>query len=340
MLQTPMAPLRPARRRIGILLFDGVKALDYVGPAEVFVEANQAVDGYEIVLLSAGGDEVTTSLGGRVAVHGPAVGSGDFDTIIVPGSERSPAEFARGAVVEAAAALRERTARLVSICSGAFILAELGALDGRRATTHWKFADELARRFPRIDVEPDAIFIRDGDIYSSAGVAAGIDLALAIVEEDHGAAVARNVAQLMLVYLQRSGGQSQFSASLRPPAARSEIVRAVVERIREDPAGSHAVGDLARTANVSARHLTRLFREELGTSPAQYVAELRFEHARLRLEAGSSVTRAAEEAGFGSAESMRRTFVARLGISPSKYQHHFRSTKRARPPAAARDRRS
>ncbi|WP_395244033.1 GlxA family transcriptional regulator [Agromyces sp. MMS24-K17] len=318
--------LPPARRRIGFLLFDGVKALDYVGPAEVFVEANQAVDAYDVVLLSATGDDITTSLGGRVAVQAAVDDDGDFDTVIVPGSERSPSEFARGAVVDAAASLRDRTRRLVSICSGAFILAELGALDGRRATTHWKFTGDLARRYPRITVDPDAIFVRDGDVYSSAGVAAGIDLALALVEDDHGADVARQVAQLMLVYLQRSGGQSQFSASLRAPAAQTRVVRGIIDRIQADPAQPHRVQDLARQANVSVRHLTRLFRDELDTSPAQYVADLRFELARMRLEAGSSVAQAAADAGYGSAEALRRTFIARLGLSPSKYQHHFRST--------------
>lgn len=314
------------RRRIGFLLFDGVKALDYVGPAEVFVEANQAVDGYEILLLSPTGDDVTTSLGGRVSVHASARDAGDLDTLVVPGSEQSPSVFVRDPLLSAAADLASRSRRLVSICSGAFVLAALGVLDGRRATTHWKFADDLARRHPRIDVQPDAIFVRDGDVATSAGVAAGIDLALAMVEDDHGSDVAREVAQLLLVYLQRSGGQSQFSASLRARAPHHSIVRQVTDLIDADPARSHTVAALARHANVSVRHLSRLFREELGASPAEYVAGLRFDLARSRLESGCSVAQSALDAGFPSAEALRRAFIARLGISPSQYQRRFRTT--------------
>jgi transcriptional regulator GlxA family with amidase domain len=314
------------RRRIGFLLFDGVKALDYVGPAEVFVEANQAVDGYEVVLLSPTGGDVVTSLGGRVSVQSSAEAAGQFDTVIIPGSEQSPFVFASGTVLEAAATLTRRTRRLVSICSGAFVLAMLGALDGRRATTHWKFTADLARRFPNVSVQPDAIFTRDGEVYTSAGVAAGIDLALALVEEDHGADVARQVAQLLLVYMRRSGGQSQFSASLRAPAPQTSVVRRVIALIESDPALQYTVRDFAKQVNVSERHLTRLFREELDSSPAEYVSALRFDIARARLEAGCSVTQAALDAGFSSAEALRRAFIARLGISPSKYQRHFRTT--------------
>lgn len=321
----PGAPARP-RRRIGILLFDGVKALDYVGPAEVFVEANQAVDGYEVVLLSPTGADVATSLGGRVTVQSSALAGGRFDTVIIPGSEQPPSVFASGAVLEATQVLARRTRRLVSICSGAFVLAMLGELDGRRATTHWKFTDELLRRFPKVSVQPDAIFTRDDLVYTSAGVAAGIDLALALVEEDHGADVARQVAQLLLVYMQRSAGQSQFSTSLRASAPQTSVVRRVIELIESDPAAPHSVRQLAKHVSVSERHLTRLFRDELDSSPAEYLSALRFDLARAGLEAGCSVTQAALDAGFSSGEALRRTFVARLGISPSKYQRHFRTT--------------
>jgi transcriptional regulator GlxA family with amidase domain len=317
------------RRRIGILLFDGVKMLDYVGPAEVFVEANQAVGGYEIVLLSADGGDVATSVGGKVSVHAAAADAGVFDTVIVPGSEQPPEIFARGALLDAARGLAGRTRRLVSICSGAFVLAILGELDGHRATTHWKFTKDLARRFPEVLVQPDSIFVRDGRVYTSAGVAAGIDLALSLVEEDHGADVARQVAQLLLVYMHRSGGQSQFSASLRAPAPRTRIVRQITDLIEADPARPYSVGELAKEANVSVRHLTRLFRDELDSSPAEYVGALRFDMARIQLEAGASVTAVAAAAGFGSTEALRRTFIARLGISPSKYQQRFRTTQAA-----------
>ncbi|MEV4686748.1 GlxA family transcriptional regulator [Microbacterium sp. LWH3-1.2] len=312
-------------RRIAFLLFDGVKSLDYVGPAEVFVEANQAVQGYEVVLLSPDGRDVMTSLGGTVSVHGAAREAGDFDTVIVPGSELPPRDFAQGPLTDAAAALAARARRVVSICSGAFVLAEIGALDGRRATTHWKFAPELERRYPGVRVESDAIFVRDGDVSTSAGVAAGIDLALALVEDDHGADVARQVAQLLLVYLQRSGGQSQYSVPLRARAQPASIVRRATDLVDADPARAWTVPALAALVAVSPRHLTRRFREELDQSPAEYVMAVRFDLARVHLEAGTNVTETAAQAGYGSAEALRRAFIARLGISPSQYQRRFRS---------------
>ncbi|WP_280434100.1 GlxA family transcriptional regulator [Nocardia carnea] len=320
-------------RRICILVFDGVKALDFVGPAEVFVEANQAISGYEVVLVSPDGKGVQTSIGARIEVSAAAADAGRFDTVVIPGSELPPSTFVTPEVTAAARHLAWHSRRIASICSGAFVLAELGFLDGRRATTHWKFAADLTRRYPAAVVEPDAIFVRDGNLYSSAGVAAGIDLALAIVEEDHGADIARRVAQLMVVYMQRAGGQSQFSASLNGPVARSPLVRKVVDLICADPAYSHTVATLADHAGVSIRHLTRLFRAELQHSPAEYVAFIRFGVARDLLHAGHSVTEAAMAAGYGNSEALRRAFVARLGISPRKYQQRFRSTGTGRPTA-------
>jgi transcriptional regulator GlxA family with amidase domain len=320
-----------SRRRIGILVFDGVKMLDFAGPAEVFVEANQTTSGYEVVLLSPDGEDVQTSIGARVGVAGAAVGSGAFDTIVIPGSELHPTKFVTSDVLLAAKHLAANARRVTSICSGAFVLAALGLLDGRRATTHWKFADDLAHRYPDIDVEPDSIFVRSGHIYSSAGVAAGMDLALALVEEDHGAAAARRVAQSLLVHLQRAGGQSQFSAALQTPAPRTPIVRSITDLVSAEPGHPYTVAELAAHVRVSPRHLTRLFRSELDSSPAEYVGLIRFGVARDMLDAGHTVAESARAAGYGSCEAMRRVFVARLGIAPRKYQQRFRSTVSAGP---------
>ncbi|MFF2554916.1 GlxA family transcriptional regulator [Nocardia sp. NPDC058058] len=314
------------RKRIGFLVFDGVKLLDFAGPAEVFVEANQTVPDYEVVLLSPDGRPVQTSIGSRIEVNHAAADSGYFDTIVVPGSELPPARFVTDEVLAAACSLSTRTRRLTSICSGAFVLAELGLLDGRRASTHWKFTRELAHRYPKVNVEADAIFVRDGNLYSSAGVAAGVDLALALVEEDHGANVARRVAQSLVVYMQRAGGQSQFSASLNGPIPRSTLVRRVVDLICSNPAHPHTVQTLAAYAQVSPRHLTRLFRTELEHAPAEYVAFVRFCTARDLLHGGHTVTEAAIAAGYGNSEALRRAFIARVGISPRKYQQRFRTT--------------
>ncbi|NEW28755.1 GlxA family transcriptional regulator [Nocardia cyriacigeorgica] len=325
------APLVAQRRRIGILVFDGVKMLDYTGPAEVFVEANQSLAGYDVVTVSPDGCPVVTSLGTQVCVMGSAMEAAPFDTVLIPGSELPPARFVTPEVLAATAQMARRTRRLASVCSGAFVLAELGVLNGRRATTHWKFTRELAARFPDVRVDPDAIYVRDGSVYSSAGVAAGIDLALALVEDDHGSAVARRVAQSLLVYMQRGGGQSQFSAALSGPAPRSPLVRALADLIYADPAQPYTVQVLAAHARVSPRHLTRLFREELDSSPAEYVAFVRFAFARDKLDAGYTVTEAAALAGYGSSEVMRRAFVARLGVSPKKYQQRFRTTAQRAP---------
>ncbi|RMI35250.1 GlxA family transcriptional regulator [Nocardia stercoris] len=314
------------RKRIGFLVFDGVKMLDFVGPAEVFVEANQTVSDYEVVVLSPDGRPVQTSIGTRIEVNGAADDPGRFDTVVIPGSELPPARFVTEQVLDAARSLSARTRRLASICSGAFVVAALGLFDGRRATTHWKFTGELDRRYPAIDVRPDAIFVRDGNLYSSAGVAAGVDLALAMVEDDHGPDVARRVAQSLVVYMQRAGGQSQFSAALNGPTPRSALVRRAVDLICADPAHPHTVQTLATHARVSPRHLTRLFRAELERSPAEYVGFVRFCTARDLLHAGHSVTEAAVAAGYGNSEALRRAFIARLGISPRKYQQRFRTT--------------
>ena len=314
-----------ARRRVGIVVFDGVKMLDFTGPAEVFVEANQFGGNYEVVVMSPTGGDVATSVGVRVSTT-PVHDSGGFDTVIVAGSEIAPPLFVTPELIEATRDLATRTRRMSSVCTGSFVLAEAGLLDGRSATTHWKFTADLAHRFPEVQVDSDAIYVSDGNIYSSAGVVAGIDLSLALVEEDHGAEVARRTAQGLLVYMQRGGGQSQFSSSLTGPAPRTSLVRKATDHIRGNPQVPHTVSSIAAHVNVSVRQLTRLFRDELGATPAGYVADTRFEIARDKLHAGLTVGAAAQAAGYGSAEVMRRAFVARIGISPRRYQQRFSST--------------
>jgi transcriptional regulator GlxA family with amidase domain len=314
-------------RRVGVLLFDNVKTLDFVGPAEVFVEANQRVtDGYDVVFLSPDGRDVRTSMGLRVGVDAAAADAGELDTLIVPGSEFAPGVYDDPGVRDAITHLVPLTRRVTSICSGAFALAQAGLLDGRDATTHWKFAAALAAQHPKVFVRPDSIFVRDDNIYTSAGVAAGMDLALALVEEDHGPDVARSVAQLLLVYMRRSGGQSQFSASMRVRAPRTSVARAIADYINEDPTRPASVRDLATHANVSARHLNRVVRDELGMTPTQYVNSMRLELAVTLLEAGHSVSEVATSAGYGTAVVFRRAFVARYKTTPSAYQRRFQST--------------
>jgi len=259
-------------------------------------------------------------------VDGSAFATTRYDTVLISGGEIFPRTPVSEGIRDAAAHLSAHTQRIASICTGAFVLGAAGLLDGKRATTHWKHTRELARRHPSTQVEPDAIFVKDHTTYSSAGVTAGIDLALALLEEDNGQALARTVAKSLVVYMQRAGGQSQFSASLEGPGPRTPLLRLVADRVKADPTAPYSVTGLAELARVSPRHLTRLFHEELGTTPAKYIELIRFDLAKAQLDAGHSVTLAAQLSGFGTPEALRRAFISHLKLSPSRYQRRFSST--------------
>ncbi|MGW1721313.1 GlxA family transcriptional regulator [Streptomyces sp. NPDC002306] len=317
-----------APHRVAILVYDGVALLDVAGPAEVFGEANRLGADYRITLLSTTGADIASSIGVRIAVDGGPDREPDPDTFVMPGGAVYPRTPVTRELIEAARELAARSGRVASVCSGAFVLGAAGLLDGKRATTHWKIARELAGRHPRIRVEPDAIYVRDGATYTSAGVTAGIDLALALVEEDHGPDLSRDVARALVVYLRRAGGQSQFSAPLQGPPPRSPALRTVVDVVTADPGGNHSLGELAARLNLSSRHLTRLFREELSTTPARYVESIRFDIAKALLDQGHTATQAASLAGFPSYESLRRVFARELSVSPAAYQRRFSSARR------------
>jgi transcriptional regulator GlxA family with amidase domain len=309
--------------RVGVVVFDGVKLLDVAGPMEVFAEANR-IGSTRYELLTVGAGEVLSSTG--LAIKVDADFTVDLDTLLVAGGDRLVGYPIEPELVEFVHALAERTRRVCSICTGAFILAAAGALNGRRATTHWQHAGLLAASYPKIRVEPDAIWVQDGQVFTSAGVSAGIDLALALVEKDAGSELARAVARSLVVFLQRPGNQSQFSPSTSHPRPRSDLLRAVVDAVASNPGGDHSIAKMAATAAVSPRHLTRLFRAELGITPGRYVEEVRIDAGKRGLEQGLSVADAARDAGFGTSESMRRAFVLRLGLAPRAYQQRFRST--------------
>ena len=323
------ATRRPDPHRVGVVVFDGAKLLDIAGPSEVFSEANLLGARYELSLCSVDGREVTSSTGMRMSADLDAAQEGlGFDTLLVSGGDRLPTHPISPRLRAVVGALAERSGRVCSICTGAFILAGAGLLSGRRATTHWRHTQLLRDAYPDITVEPDAIFVRDGSTFTSAGVTAGIDLALALVEDDHGEAMARQVAQSLVVFLQRPGGQSQFSPTLRGPRPHASALRAVFDAVAADPGANHSVPELAARAAMSPRHMTRLFQEQLGTTPARYVEAVRFDRAKASIEGGHSVGEAAERAGYGNPESLRRAFVSRLGLSPRAYQQRFRSAQR------------
>ncbi|CAL9341550.1 MULTISPECIES: GlxA family transcriptional regulator [unclassified Streptomyces] len=314
--------------RVSVLVFDGMKLLDLSGPAEVFSEANRFGADYRLSIVSANGSPVSSSIGMRVPADTAAPAAAACDTLVVVGGDALPAAPVDPALGAAAKALARRAGRIASVCTGAFVLGAAGLLDGRRATTHWQHTAALARRCPSTRVEPDALFVKDGTTYTSAGVTAGIDLALALLEEDHGPALAREVARSLVVYMQRAGGQSQFSASLQGPAPRTPVLRLVQEAVQKDPTADHGLAALAARVRVSPRHLTRMFRAELDTTPAKYVELVRFDLAKALLDAGHNATEAATRSGFPSYESLRRAFARHLGLSPIRYQQRFATTSR------------
>jgi transcriptional regulator GlxA family with amidase domain len=315
-------------RVVIIVVFDGVKLLDAAGPAEVFAEANRFGADYQIKIASVDGRDVTTSIGTYFPVTERISSVEHVDTVLVAGGDGLIGRPIDPTLVESLKTMPDKTRRLSSICTGSFILAQAGLLNGRRATTHWRHAGLLARAYPEVRVEPDAIFVRDGQVLTSAGVSAGIDLALALVEEDYGTELVRDVARSLVVYLKRAGGQSQFSALVEAAPPPQSPLRAVTEAIAANPAADHNVKALAAKASLSTRQLTRLFKSELATTPARYVEIIRIDAARAALDAGRSVTEAAHLAGFGSAETLRRVFVTNFGVTPTAYRDRFRTTSR------------
>lgn len=312
--------------RVGIVVFDGVTMLDVSGPTEVLHLAGRLAPPYEVVVVSPRGGSVSTSSGLVLSGAIAAGDAGPFDTVMVAGGDRLAAQAVERELLESVTTVTAGVGRVASVCTGAFVLAELGLLNGRRATTHWRHAATLARRHPRVRVEPDAIHVRDGRYVTSAGISAGIDLTLALVEEDHGADVARAVARELVVFMQRPGGQSQFSAAIATPPARSDLLRSLMDAVLADPAADHGLPAMAARAAVSPRHLTRLFRSELGTTPGRWLERVRLDRARQLLLDGHGVTAAAHVSGLGSDETLRRAFARHLGTTPSEFRARFGTT--------------
>jgi len=313
-------------RKVLIVVFDGVQSLDVTGPLEAFAHA-QSADGepaYEVRTASLGGQQVRASSGLRLV---PDDALADFgrrppDQLIVPGGPG-----ARHPDPELVSWIREhagRARRLASVCTGAFLLAEAGLLAGRRVTTHWGRCAELAGKYPDLTVDPDPIFIKDGNLATSAGVTAGIDLALALIEDDLGRDTALDIARQLVMFLRRPGGQAQFSANLAAQSASRRPLREVQQWIAEHPEQDLSVSALARRASLSERQFARAFAAEAGVTPGRYVDQVRIEAARRRLEdSADGVEETARACGYGTPEAMRRAFIAALGVSPAEYRRRF-----------------
>jgi transcriptional regulator GlxA family with amidase domain len=317
-------------RRIVILAFEGAQTLDVTGPYEVFSIANRVAGGnaYAVEIVAPTRDALRTGSGLTIvpdratsAVRGP------IDTLVVAGGEGVLRAIEDERLVRWVKRAVARSRRVTSVCTGAFMLARAGLLDGRRAATHWASADELARRHPEVEVDSEAIFVRDGDVWTSAGVTAGMDLALALVEDDLGRRVALETGRWLVVFVQRPGGQSQFSPHLRAQVAERRPLRDLQEWMTANLDEDLSVPALAARACMSERNFARAFTREVGMTPGAYVEALRVDHARLRLEStGQQLAAVARDCGFGTVETMRRAFHRRLGVGPAAYRDRFNTT--------------
>ena len=315
-------------RRVVILAYPGLQPLDVVGPAEVFASAPRfGPDAYEVEVVAADRRPIAGPGGGYGIAPATTIAEcrGRIDTLIVAGGLGVGRAVQDPSLVDWVRAAAKRSRRITSVCSGAFLLAAAGLLDGRRATTHWVACTELAAAFPEVEVDPRPIFVRDGDVWTSAGVTAGIDLALALVEDDLGTDVAREIARWLVVFLQRPGGQAQFSSHLATEPVSRASLRDLQSWMADNLEQDLRVEALAERAAMSPRNFARAFRREIGLTPAAYVEALRVEAARQRLERGPEpVDVVAARVGFGTAETMRRAFARRVGVPPSEYRARFR----------------
>jgi transcriptional regulator GlxA family with amidase domain len=324
-------------RRIVFLVMPGSHSLELAGPFDAFATAqhnavrNGKAQGYEIEVVSLSDEPVATFGGLKILAHRAyrslRPGKVSIDTLVVVAGASAVAEPVPTELKRWLRSIAPAVRRVASVCTGAFVLGEAGLLDGRKVTTHWAFGEALARRFPGVEVDSDQIFTRDGQVYTSAGVTTGIDLALALIEEDMGRELAMSVAQSLVVYLRRPGTQSQFSSYLRLQSAEREPLRELQFWMQDHLSEDLSVEALAERVGMSPRNFARVFQREAKLTPGKYVEQIRLEAARRRLEeASASIEQVAAETGFGNLEALRRSFQRNLSVSPGAYRDRFRST--------------
>jgi transcriptional regulator GlxA family with amidase domain len=309
---------------VAIVTFPGLQPLDAVGPHEVFAGANHGTARYRVRLVAREPGPVTTESG--LSLHAEALGDpSTVDTLLLAGGFGVQAASQDTELVDWIRSAAASADRVATVCSGTFLAGAAGLLDGRRVTTHWARAEQLAEAHPRAEVDPDPIYLRDGDLWTSAGVTAGIDLALALVEEDHGAELAQTIARWLVMFLRRPGGQSQFAVPVWAEPAPAGPVRQAQDLVHAEPGADWRVAELADRVGMSPRHFSRSFTEQVGQSPGHYVTTVRVEAARRLLEQEPSTTTdvVARRCGFGTAESLRRAFLRRLGVPPEQYRRRF-----------------
>lgn len=319
-------------RRVVFLVFPRFQLLDLTGPLEVFAQADSlfglGYERYQTSVVALDRAAVTASDGLAVVPHQTMAEAADaaIDTLVVVGGRGVRTAIHDPVYVDWVRANAARARRVTSVCSGAFLLAAAGLLDGRRVVTHWDSCEELAAQFPRVRVEADPIFIRDDPIWTSAGVTAGVDLALALVEDDFGGSVARRIAKQLVVFVQRPGGQAQFSTQLAAQRPGRDALREVQDWIADHLDDDLSLPALARRAALSERHFSRVFRAETGMTVAAYVEAARLEAAQRLLESTrDGLDRIARSCGFGTVETMHRTFNRTIRVTPGEYRRHFSS---------------
>lgn len=312
-------------RRIVFAVFPDFQILDLTGPHEVFTQAGRLTGGVVLETVAAAPGPVPSS--GGLAVSPTLTIDEDVepvDTLVAVGGGGIHRACEDGRFVDWFARTAHRARRTASVCSGAFLLGAAGLLDGRRAVTHWSRCDQLAERYPQVTVDPDPIFVRDGDVWTSAGITAGMDLALAMTEDDHGPEISRAIARQMVMFVQRPGGQAQFSAQLAAQRPEREPLRDILDWIADHPDCDLGVPALAARAAMSERNFTRVFRAETGHTPAAYVESARIEAARRLLETTSATLESvAHTCGFGTVETLHRSFKRTLQVTPGEYRKHF-----------------
>jgi transcriptional regulator GlxA family with amidase domain len=317
----------PVERGVVIVTFDAAQILDVTGPLEVFSSASRFLPAvrYRTQVVTTRGGTVLASCGLAFASSPITEVAGPVDTLLVAGGADMDAAVADAELLTHVRRLAADARRVTSVCSGAFVLAAAGLLAGRRATTHWAECRLLDDTYVDVTVDRDAIYVHDGNVWTSAGVTAGIDLALALVADDHGHQAAATVARQLVVYLQRSGGQAQFSALLASQAADTQPVRDLLSWLPDHLTDDLSVPALARQINLSERQFTRVFKAEVGATAADHVEAVRLESAcRLLETTNRSIEQIAKICGFGTPETMNRTFRRRLSTTPGEHRHHFR----------------
>ena len=323
--------------RVGLIGYDGVQALDIVGPSDAFTIAElESENGkrqpcYEVTIIGITNKPFCAESGVAFEPHTTLTHAPTLDTLIIPGGRGARIGKSGSLIAKWISSRAKRIRRIASVCTGVYALAPTGLLDGRRVTTHWRFADDVARRFPKLRVDHDALFLKDGPFYTAAGITASVDLALALIEEDYGPRVALSVARELVVFLKRSGGQKQYSEPLEFQINSADRFADLASWMVEHMRGDLSLAALAKRVCLSPRHFVRRFKQTFGGTPAAFVENLRLDEARRRLsEHTQTIENVASSVGFQSDDVFRRAFQRRFGVKPSSYRNRFDARTKSR----------